>query len=232
MAPRASGRGSVWLGRSPSCTGGFACVSRRCCALSFARRILEFQVRGCSEAEFTVIFFLSVEQLCQTYWLEAGGRGSLGYFPELTLRWRADPGGGGCPAPSSVVEQRSFTEVVGLREGGVRRPLRLSEGPQPALGAGSTGAAGSDRGPGTASRQLVEFFRMTCAAVMGRGSGSPGLPVEALAMISDMLYLFLPLLPSLQSCWDQPAPCGQSLRGCFSMAFYPFPAWTGRKGKV
>ena len=43
---------------------------------------------------------------------------------------------------------------------------------------------------------------MTCAAVMGRDSGSPSLPVEALAVTSDMLYLFLPLPSSFHSYWD------------------------------
>ena len=49
--------------------------------------------------------------------------------------------------------------AVGLREGEqVQRPVRLSEGPQPALGAADAGATGLDLGPGTTSMQLVEVF--------------------------------------------------------------------------
>lgn len=48
---------------------------------------------------------------------------------------------------------------MGLREGEqVQRPMRLSKGPQPVLGAAGTGAAGSDLGSGTMSMQLVEVF--------------------------------------------------------------------------
>lgn len=54
---------------------------------------------------------------------------------------------------------------------------------------------------------------MNCAAVMGRDSGSPSLPVEALAVTLDVSYLFLPLLSSLQSFWDQPVLRGQSFLG-------------------
>lgn len=74
--------------------------------------------------------------------------------------------------------------VVGLREGEIVQWLvRLSEGPQPALGA--PGATSLDLGPGTVLMQLVEVFHISCASVMGRDSGSPGLLVEALAVSSD-----------------------------------------------
>lgn len=64
---------------------------------------------GCSEAEFMVIFSCLWSSCAKMYRMEVGGKWRLGYFPELTLRWRAEPGDGGCPVPS-VVEQRSFIE--------------------------------------------------------------------------------------------------------------------------
>lgn len=75
--------------------------------------------------------------------------------------------------------------VVGLREGEVVQWLvRLSEGSQPALGA--PGATSLDLGPGTVLMQLVEVYHISCASVMARDSGSPGLLVEALVVTSDM----------------------------------------------